>query len=232
MYRGPKFKCPDCHKQLDELDMVFVPGVEGFLIGYGSYDTGKNYCRKCSEVYLGKISSEEREILSKVSPEELKKEFQVELKERLPSGEIIVVAKPEFTFDEEGYRLFSEEFCSKDYKILLINGYMARKRLKDEKGIKGIDFFHRWYMERLGEVKKFADANNLKDWAIHVHHQDGKKENNCFSNLLCKESKVHVDDHEKQKSLKIFKEVFNSSVGGVSEDKILEIFNSWWNKTK
>jgi len=51
------FKCPSCHKELNEEELHLLPGKLLHWKDGGSYDTGQNYCEKCFKDQL--ISSTE-----------------------------------------------------------------------------------------------------------------------------------------------------------------------------
>ncbi|MEK6896169.1 MAG: hypothetical protein AABX12_01785 [Nanoarchaeota archaeon] len=47
MYKSPKFKCENCGKILDELDIHIIPGDSYYQEDYGPVHPQKRYCGEC-----------------------------------------------------------------------------------------------------------------------------------------------------------------------------------------
>ncbi len=115
-------------------------------------------------------------------------------------------------FDEETEKLLFTQFGKPPYKLILENGYLARKN--NEK----MEFFHRFVMKEELEAK----GNHL-----HVHHKDGNKLNNKKENLELIEKEKHFQHHPSQKYNRSYSTWCEKVYGNSWDNDHYEEFDEW-----
>jgi len=99
-----------------------------------------------------------------------------------------IVSHQEFIFDEEGARLFDEEFNNRPsfYDVITYNEYLARR----DKNTKYIEFFHIWFYKR---KKGLLDGKE-------IHHINTNGKDNRLRNLIKLSKEDHKRLHDFQKA--------------------------------
>ena len=103
----------------------------------------------------------------------------------------------EFIFDKIGLKLFKEEFSTPSFKIIIDSeGYLARKNLYHPDW--NPQYFHRWL-----KVKR-TSKKSIQTSGIHVHHKNGKVNDNRIRNLIFVNEFKHHELHKSKKAHKTF----------------------------
>lgn len=131
-------------------------------------------------------------------------------------------------FDEETERIFFKEFMKEEYKIIIHNGYLARKPKNSTLILlEKIEYFHRFIMQV--ELRKIPFLERKE---FHIHHKDGNKLNNKKENLTLMKDTEHFSYHENQRYENAYSTWRNKVYGEFWEGDYHEEFNEWLEQKK
>jgi hypothetical protein len=104
-----------------------------------------------------------------------KEERKLKILPKTSEGYWIQLDKKMFLFDEEGWKLFEEEFDNPSYELFV--NYAKKSyylgRVNKENGHK--KFFHRMFM--WSEILDYASKKGVREFEVDIHHKQ-----NCFDN--------------------------------------------------
>lgn len=185
-------KCKYCKKKI----RLFEPRTRHYRSWYHN---------DCWLEYLAEKNKKptKTELLHWAKQHELEKEETLSEKRKAIVKEVHkkrykTILDEEFIFDGNSLRYYENEFSKLPAKIVIYNGYLARRI----KGKRWPELFHRMFMLRK------QDKEDIKN--IHVHHKNENIKDNRWANFECHHKKKHRAIHKKRRAKQEYSRKFQT----------------------